>query len=82
MDGRDEPNKVHGGYFLEQPTADLNRVERLNKRLGAAVGGDNVWNRGRILRLPGFINVKYENQPRVFLLEFHPELRYSLDQLD
>jgi hypothetical protein len=75
-------NKVQGGYFLTTPTPDLERVERLNKRLGAAVGGDNVWNRGRILRLPGFINAKYEGQQRSHLVEFHPELRYNLEQLE
>jgi hypothetical protein len=75
-------NKVQGGYFLTAPTADLERVERLNKRLGAAVGGDNVWNRGRILRLPGFINAKYEGQQRSYLVEFHPERRYTLEELE
>jgi hypothetical protein len=75
-------NKVQGGYLLTAPTADLDRVERLNKRLGAAVGGDNVWNRGRILRLPGFINAKYEGEQRSYLVEFHPERRYNLEELE
>jgi hypothetical protein len=74
--------KVQGGYFLTAPTAELERVERLNKRLGAAVGGDNVWNRGRILRLPGFINAKYEGQQRSYLVEFRPERRYTLEELE
>ena len=64
------------------PTADLDRLERLNQRLGAAVGGDNVWSRGRILRLPGFINLNHPGRQRAHLLEFHPDLRYSLDELD
>jgi hypothetical protein len=75
-------NKVQGGYFLTGPTTDLERVERLNKRLGAAVGGDNVWNRGRILRLPGFINAKYEGQQRSWLVGFHPDRRYMLEDLE
>ncbi len=75
-------NKVQGGYFLTESTSDLERVERLNKRLGAAVGGDNVWNRGRILRLPGFINAKYEDNQRSYLIEFHPERRYTLEELE
>jgi hypothetical protein len=75
-------NKIQGGYFLNAPTADLDRVERLNKRLKAAVGGDRVWNRGRILRLPGFINAKYEGHQRSYLVEFHPERRYSLEELE
>ncbi|MDA1129675.1 MAG: hypothetical protein O2913_13425, partial [Chloroflexi bacterium] len=74
--------KVQAGYLLKEPTADLNRLERLNQRLGAAVGGDNVWNRGRILRLPGFINLNHPGGQRAHLLEFHPDLRYTLDELD
>jgi hypothetical protein len=75
-------NKVQGGYFLTTPTPDLERVERLNQRLMAAVDGDKVFNRGRILRLPGFINAKYEGQQRSYLVEFHPERRYTLEELE
>ena len=74
--------KVQAGYFLKEPTSDLDRVEHLNQRLGVAVGGDNVWNRGRILRLPGFINMDHPGEQRAHLLEFHPDLRYSLDDLE
>jgi hypothetical protein len=63
--------KVQGGYFLKHPTRNLERVERLNRRLAAAVGGDNVGDRARILRLPGFINCKYTGE-RAHLLELHP----------
>ncbi len=66
--------KVQAGYFLEEPTADLDRVEHLNQRLGVVVGGDNVWNRGRILRLPGFINLNHPGGQRARLVEFHPDL--------
>ena len=37
--------KVQAGYLLKEPTADLDRLENLNQRLGVAVGGDNVWSR-------------------------------------
>ena len=74
--------KVQAGYFLEEPTFDLDRVEHLNHRLGVAVGGDNVWNRGRILRLPEFINLNHSGGQRAHLIEFHPDLRYTLDELD
>jgi hypothetical protein len=57
-------------------------VERLNQRLMAVVGGDKVWNRGRILRTPGFINVKYEGTQRSHLVDFRPDLRYTLDDLE
>ena len=74
--------KVQAGYLLNEPTADLDRLEHLNQRLGSAVGGDNVWNRGRILRLPGFINLHHPGGQRAHLLEFHPDRRYTLDELD
>ena len=74
--------KAQAGYLLKEPTADVDRLERLNQRLGVAVGGDNVWNRGRILRLPGFINLNYSGGQLARLLEFHPNLRYTLDELD
>ena len=74
--------KVQAGYFLTEPTVDLDRVEHLNQRLGFAVGGDKVWNRGRILRLPGFINLNHSGGQRAHLLEFNPDLRYTLDELD
>ena len=62
--------QVQGGYFLKQPTRNLERVERLNRRLAVAVGGDNVGDRARVLRLPGFINCKYQGE-RAHLLELH-----------
>ena len=57
-------------------------MEQLNRRLGTAVGGDNVANRGRILRLSGFINLNHPGAQRARLLEFHPDRRYTLDELD
>ena len=74
--------KVQAGYLLKEPTTDLDRVEQLNERLGIAVGGDNVGNRGRILRLPGFINLNHPGGQRARLLEFHPDRRYTLEELD
>ena len=61
--------KVQGGYFLKEPSADLDWIERICRRLAAAVGGDNVGDRARVLRLPGFINCKYEGNQRAHLLE-------------
>lgn len=78
------PGKTQGGYLLKEPTTDLSRVERLNKRLGQAVGGDKVFDRARVLRLPGFLNVKPEHpeHPRAQLLELNPDLRYTLEELE
>ena len=56
--------KVQAGYLLKGLIDQTDRVEQLNRRLAAAVGGDNVWNRGRILRLPGFINLNHPGGQR------------------
>jgi len=67
--------KVQAGYLLKEPTTDPDRLERLNKRLGVAVGGDKVWNKGRVLRLPGFVNLNHPGGQRARLIEFRPDLR-------
>ncbi len=50
-----------GGYqpfwLLDQPCADLERVERCNLALAHALGGDNCHNADRIMRLPGTLNI-------------------------
>jgi hypothetical protein len=76
------PGKVQGLYFLKDASRDLDRVCRLVKRLAVCVGGDKVYDRARILRLPGFINAKYPDAPRSYMVEFHPDLRYSLEELE
>ena len=74
--------EVQAGYLLKEPTTDLGRIEGLNKRLAVAVGGDNVWNRGRVLRLPGFVSLNHPGVQRSRLIEFHPDLRYTINELD
>jgi hypothetical protein len=76
------PGKVQGGYFLKEASRNLDRVCRLVKRLAVCVGGDNVYDRARILRMPGFINAKYPDAPRSYMVEFHPDRRYSLEELE
>ena len=50
-----------GGYQafwrLDQPSSDLEAVERRNKAITKALGGDNCHNIDRIMRLPGTINI-------------------------
>jgi len=50
-----------GGYQafwkLREPSTDLARVERINRQIARALGGDNCHNIDRIMRLPGTINV-------------------------
>ena len=76
--------KVQAYYLLDRPTTDLRRAELLSQRLGQAVGGDTVWDRARVMRTPGFPNVKLEHpeHPRAYLLERNPNLSYSLEELE
>lgn len=50
-----------GGYqplwLLQDVSTEFNRVERLNRALAQALGGDNCHNIDRLLRLPGTINM-------------------------
>ena len=56
-------------WRLARPAAGyeaLERVEGVNKAIARRHGGDaSVWNRGRVLRLPGFVNHKTGNPTRV-----------------
>lgn len=71
-----------GGYQafwrLSEACLDLERVERCNKAIAAALGGDNCHNIDRIMRLPGTINVpnaKKRAKGRI------PTLAYVVDDL-
>ena len=76
--------KVQQIWLLDGYTSELSRIELVNRKLVTAFGGDHVWDRARVLRLPGFENVKPEHptKPRAFLLEFRPERRYRLADLE
>ncbi|MCO6436020.1 MAG: DUF3987 domain-containing protein [Phycisphaerae bacterium] len=71
---------------FDSPEA-IAKVENANKRIAQAIGGDHVCDVSRVLRLPGFLNAKYDparpctivklDGPRWDfdrLLEFLPEL--------
>ena len=52
------------------------------RRLGQGLGGDPVWDRARILRVPSTFNYKYGLSRPVEPERFEPCLRYDLDQLE
>jgi hypothetical protein len=52
------------------------------RRLGQGLGGDPVWDRARILRVPGTFNYKYKLPRPVELERFKPRLRYDLEELE
>ncbi len=69
-------SNVHAYWLLCEPV-DLDRVERTNKRLAAALGSDQrVYDAARILRVPGTLNHKHDPPTEVTLAgcsgEKHP----------
>jgi len=78
---------LHLYWLLQEPLhvrdADVRaRARGVNAALAAALGGDHCHDLGRVLRLPGFANSKYKDQPIVKLLLADPQRRYTLDQFD
>lgn len=73
-----------GGYhlywFLEEPTTDLDRVERILRGLAPRLKADtSAAEFSRVLRLPDSMNWKY-NPPRpVKVAAYSPESSYSLE---
>jgi hypothetical protein len=49
---------VHGYWTLDEPTADLGLVKRINQGLRNRLGGDNAVDPARILRLAGTLHHK------------------------
>lgn len=71
------------GYLFDQPCDDLASIEALQDALVAARLSDPGAKgpSARIGRLPCGINGKYSPPPECRLIEFHPERRYSIDQI-
>jgi hypothetical protein len=74
------------GWELTEPTTDLDAVERANKALASALGGDNCHNIDRIMRVPGTINLpnpKKRTAGRVpvtaRMIDQNWDRRYALD---
>jgi hypothetical protein len=75
----------HAYWLLSRPADGLEQLEQAEgvmRWLGQRLGGDPVWDRARILRVPGTCNYKYELPRPVELERFEPRLRYDLDQLE
>jgi hypothetical protein len=60
----------------------LERAESVMRRFGVGLAGDSVWDRPRILRVPGTFNFKYGGPRPVTLEHCEPDIRYTLDQLE
>ena len=77
------PGKAQAYWLLNKPCADLGRIEAVNRSIAALHRGDkNACDRARVLRLPGFRNLKYPDQPYAHLVGYRPDRQYSLDELE
>lgn len=77
------PGNHQAGYLLREPLADGNAADRLmNAIVGAGLcdpGANGP--RARLARLPVAVNGKHAPPFSCRLIEWHPELRYSIDEL-
>ncbi len=65
-----------------QGSEELARAEKIMQRIAESLDGDAVYDRSRILRIPGTLNHKLEDPRPVRLVHHDPGLRYTLDQLE
>lgn len=80
----DSGHGYHGYWALSEivEVSDPKQLEGYMMGIERVLGSDSVHNLDRVMRLPGFINMKYPGEPLpCVLLEeyFHPELCYELD---
>jgi hypothetical protein len=72
-------------WLLDRPTEspdELERAELVMRRLAAAMDGDPVHDRSRVMRVPETFNHKY-GEPRPVVMEHYvPGWRYSLEELE
>lgn len=74
---------VHCWWRLDEPLTDAKLWNTLQKRLAQVLGSDAAGTSGwpRIMRLPGFVNHKYEHKPAAELVDVDPSRVYSLAEL-
>ncbi len=77
------PGKYQVFWFLTEATHDLTVVEQIEDGLAATFGGDPAaTDCARVLRLPGFPNLKYDSRPLSRLVELHSDRRFPLEQFE
>ena len=73
---------LHVYWFLEKTITDITRFRDIQKRLVQRFDGDPACvNLSRVMRLPGFYHRKTDTPVMVRCVCFHPERRYSQEQL-
>lgn len=72
---------LHVYYFMDS-IAKVERFREIQKRLVKHFGGDPMCvNESRVMRLPGFQHCKKETPVEVTCISFHPERKYTQEQL-
>jgi hypothetical protein len=71
--------KFHAYWFLDEPTPDLQLLLRINRAIPNA--DPNATDKARVLRAPGYSNMKYESRPVARLLQLDSDRRYSIEEL-
>lgn len=72
---------LHTYYFMDG-MAKVERFRTIQKQLVKQFGGDHVCvNESRVMRLPGFCHCKTDTPVMVECISFHPERKYTQDQL-
>lgn len=77
----DSGNGVHLYWLLTEPTNNLDLLERTCRNLGIIVGGDEVFDRTRIMRVPGSLNTKAGPPGLLVQVIRENNIRYSLEDL-
>lgn len=71
---------VHVWWRLSEPMTDATAWHERMRAISSALGSDqSICDWPRIMRLPGFVNWKYEQTPRAHLWDCDPTRIYSLD---
>ena len=72
---------LHVYYFMDS-TAKVERFRTIQKQLVKHFNGDPMCvNESRVMRLPGFNHCKKETPVEVTCISFHPERKYTQDQI-
>lgn len=68
-------NGVHLWWRLAEPITDMEAWKRCQKKLAGDIGSDAVvCDAPRLMRVPGYVNTKYEHRPACRLVETSGEL--------
>jgi hypothetical protein len=77
------PGRFQALWLLSAPYDDLSWIELLNRAIAATLGADKqACDRARVLRLPGFRNLKYPARPLARLRDCDTSVRYSVSDLE